>query len=72
MDFEKYEIDECKKPLEHSGIIGLYITCFNNCKSIFCPRGTFIRKGKDKVHPRTVHEGPEGEQIYSSTLQPRR
>ena len=25
-------------------------------------------KGKDKVHPRTVHEGPEVEQMYSSTL----
>jgi len=24
--------------------------------------------GKGKVHPRTVHEGPEEEQIYSSTL----
>ena len=25
-------------------------------------------KGKGKGHPRTGHEGPEGEQIYSSTL----
>ena len=25
-------------------------------------------KGKGKVHPRTGHEGPEREQIYSSTL----
>jgi hypothetical protein len=25
-------------------------------------------KGKGKVHPRTGHEGPEGEQRYSSTL----
>jgi len=25
-------------------------------------------KGKGKVHPRTHHEGPEGEQLYSSTL----
>jgi hypothetical protein len=25
-------------------------------------------KGKGKVHPRTGHEGPEGEQVYSSTL----
>ena len=24
--------------------------------------------GKDKGHPRTGHEGPEGEQMYSSTL----
>jgi hypothetical protein len=24
-------------------------------------------KGKGKVHPRTGHEGPEGEQEYSST-----
>jgi hypothetical protein len=24
--------------------------------------------GKDKVHPRTDHEGPEGEHMYSSTL----
>ena len=25
-------------------------------------------KGKGKVHPRTGHEGPEKEQIYSSAL----
>ena len=25
-------------------------------------------KGKDTVHPRTGHEGPEGEQMYSFTL----
>jgi len=25
-------------------------------------------KGKGKIHPRTGHEGPEGEQVYSSTL----
>jgi len=25
-------------------------------------------KGKGKVHPRTGHEGPEGVQMYSSTL----
>jgi len=25
-------------------------------------------KGKGKVHPRTGHEGPEGEQRYSCTL----
>ena len=24
--------------------------------------------GEGKDHPRTVHEGPEGEQMYSSTL----
>jgi len=28
----------------------------------------YIYKGKSKVHPRTGHEGPEGEQKYSSTL----
>ena len=27
-----------------------------------------VRKGKGKVHARTGHEGPEGEQMYSSTL----
>jgi len=26
------------------------------------------RTGKGKAHPRTVHEGPEGEYIFSSTL----
>jgi len=26
------------------------------------------RKGKGKVHPKTGHQGPEGEQMYSSTL----
>ena len=25
-------------------------------------------KGKGKVHPRTAHEGPEGEKRYSSTF----
>ena len=25
-------------------------------------------KGKGRVHPRTGHEGPEREQMYSSTL----
>jgi hypothetical protein len=28
----------------------------------------FNYKGKGKFHPITAHEGPEGEQIYSSTL----
>ena len=27
-----------------------------------------MNKGKGKVHPRTGHEDPEGEQMYSSTL----
>jgi len=27
-----------------------------------------IVKRKDKGHPRTVHEGPKGEKMYSSTL----
>ena len=26
------------------------------------------KRGKGKSHPRTGHEGPEGEQIYSSNL----
>ena len=30
--------------------------------------GSWSGKGKGKVHPRTGHEGPEGEQMYSSTL----
>ena len=46
MEFEKYEIDECKELLEHNDIIGQYFTCFNNCKSTFCPRGVFMCKGK--------------------------
>jgi len=25
-------------------------------------------KGKGKIHPRTDHQGPEGEERYSSTL----
>ena len=29
---------------------------------------TFKGKGKGKVHPRTGHDGPEGEQMYSSAL----
>jgi len=31
---------------------------------INCGKG----KGKGEVHPKTGHEGPEGEQMYSSTL----
>jgi hypothetical protein len=27
-----------------------------------------LKKGKGKVHPRTGHEGPEGEQMYSFNL----
>jgi len=27
-----------------------------------------IVKGKDKVHPRTDHESPEGEEMFSSIL----
>ena len=37
----------------------------------FVPRKIFLlckSKGKGKVHPRTGHEGPEGEQMYSYTL----
>ena len=29
---------------------------------------THESKGKSKVHPRTGHKGPEGEERYSSTL----
>jgi len=29
---------------------------------------TLKGKGKDTIHPKTGHEGPEGEQRYSSTL----
>jgi hypothetical protein len=28
----------------------------------------YLQLGKGKVHPTTGHEGPEGEQMYSSTL----
>ena len=28
----------------------------------------YIGKGEGKVHPRTSHKGPEGDQINSSTL----
>jgi len=28
----------------------------------------FLCKGKSKVHPKTGHEGPDGEYMYSSTL----
>ena len=34
-------------------------------KGILC---VYEGKGKGKVHPRTGHEGPEGEQMYSCTL----
>ena len=33
-----------------------------------CSTTTLHGKGKGKVHPRTGHEGPNGEQRYSSTL----
>ena len=29
---------------------------------------TYVPKGKGKGHPRTDYEGPEGEQMYNSTL----
>jgi hypothetical protein len=32
------------------------------------PLDAYIYKGKGKGHPITGHEGPEGEQTYSSTL----
>jgi hypothetical protein len=34
----------------------------------FLDEGKGKGKGKGKVHPRTGHEGPEGEQMYSFTL----
>jgi hypothetical protein len=35
----------------------------------YCRVNNNIRvKGKGRVHPRTGHAGPEGEQKYSSTL----
>jgi hypothetical protein len=39
-------------------------------KGIYCLRFRMVQhsKGKGKVHLRTGHEGPEGEQRYSSTL----
>jgi hypothetical protein len=36
----------------------------NNCVGVCVDKD----RGKRKVHPRTGHEGPEGEQRYSSTL----
>ena len=29
---------------------------------------SLVTKGNDKGHPRTGHKGPEGKQMYSSTL----
>jgi len=37
-----------------------------NCSSSLLLR--IKDKGKGKTHPRTGHEGPEGEQMYSSTF----
>ena len=36
--------------------------------SLFSNRDIYIYIYKGKVHPITCHEGPEGEQRYSSTL----
>jgi hypothetical protein len=36
--------------------------------NMFSPSDPGAGKGKGKVHPRTCHEGPEGEHRYSSTL----
>ena len=33
-----------------------------------CPTKSLFIKAKSKFHPRTGHEGPEGELLYSSTL----
>jgi hypothetical protein len=37
-------------------------------RAICTSKGKGKGKGKGKVHPRTDHEGPEGEQIYICTL----
>ena len=42
-------------------------TCIHACYSIACPAHYKIIR-KCKGHPRTDHEGPEGEYRYSSTL----
>jgi hypothetical protein len=45
------------------------LVVFNNCSEKYIPTASICRvKDKGKVHPKTVHEGPEGEQRYSSTL----
>jgi len=41
--------------------------------TVLYERPSYVRhkrepKGKGKVHPRTDHQGPEGEQMYSTTL----
>ena len=40
------------------------MTFVNPIKELLINKG----KGKDKVHPRTGHEAPEGEKRFSSTL----
>ena len=44
------------------------LRCFYICLEVMnSHENVIINKGKGKVLPRTDHEGPEGEQMYSST-----
>ena len=47
-----------------------YTCYFDTRLSLVGVRGwpSVIQPGKGKVHPRTGHEGPEGEQVCSCTL----
>jgi len=43
------------------------LLCKETVNTIKCVSFNVIKR-KDKGHPRTGHEGPEGEKRYSSTL----
>jgi hypothetical protein len=48
--------------LQHSKVLYIFFTCVQTVRT------KFFSKGKGKIHPRTDHEGPEGEWTYNSTL----
>ena len=45
-----------------------YIVFFMFFEPCICTVQKVKKKGGGKVNPRTGHEGPEGEQMYSCTL----
>ena len=52
----------------HSAFRTVAPYCDHDNRGRMLLRNSVKTKGKGKVHPRTGHEGPEREQMYSSTL----
>ena len=68
--FLKHRIRNVHQSTEQTVTVQMFLSVnviYQNCIQ---EEGPKYRKGKG--HPTTAHEVPEGEQMYSSTLQPRR